>query len=201
MPGSLESGSCQGVALRWGSGRPWTRARVSTERWSGKSTSEKPEWWWRSLAAAPYLIACQFSDAGYYVVPLLEHHETLEDLIFFIPGGTNRWHVWLPMIYCFAAYSLIVKNKKLPHFLRYHLITAMLLETALQVVWVASNWAPLIHFNGSLGIYYWAAVGFLYIGVLLYAAQCALRGHYSHIPFVTEAALIHTEYRVGGFLR
>ncbi|XP_022762495.1 protein TIC 20-I, chloroplastic-like [Durio zibethinus] len=34
--------------------------------------TEKPEWWWRTLACVPYLIALQISDAGYFIQPYLE---------------------------------------------------------------------------------------------------------------------------------
>lgn len=95
----------------------------------------------------------------------------------------------------------VVKNEDWPHFFRYHLIMAMLLETALQVLCQSSNFMPLIHFNGAFGMYYWAAVGFAYIFILLGCVKCALVGKYVKIPFVSEAALIHTLLHVGGFHR
>ncbi|XP_062104707.1 protein TIC 20-IV, chloroplastic [Humulus lupulus] len=163
--------------------------------------NEKPVWWWRTLACIPYLVSMQISEAGLYVQPFLAHHEFLEDLIFFIPGAAKRWSSWFVMVYVLCFYMGVVKNEDLPHFFRYHLMTAMLLETALQVLWHSSNFMPLVHFNGAFGMYYWAAVGFLYIFILLEGIRCALGGKYFKIPFVSEAALIHTLFHVGGFHR
>ena len=161
--------------------------------------TEKPEWWWRTLACVPYLVSLQISDTGFYVQPFLEHYDKFEDLIFYIPGAVKRWSMWFPMLYCYLSYIGVVKNKEWPHFFRYHVIMAMLLETALQVVWHSSNFMPLIHFRGTFGMYYWAAVGFIYIFVMLECIRCALGGKYVKIPFVSESALIHTLYHVGGF--
>lgn len=161
----------------------------------------KPEWWWRTLSCVPYLIALQISDTGYYIQPFLERHEILEDLVFFVPGAIRRLPIFFPMFYCYFAYIWIVKNKDLPHFFRFHMMMGLLLETAMQIIWYTSNFFPLIHYSGKFGVYYWAAMGFAYIFVLLECVRCALGGMYSHIPLVSEAAFIHTLFNMGGFQR
>lgn len=163
--------------------------------------TEKPEWWWRTLASIPYLISIQISDTGFFVQPLLSHYDKFEDLIYYIPGGVKRWSMWFPMLYYYFTFIGVVKKKEWPHFFRYHVIMAMLLETALQVVWHTSNFMPLIHFNGTFGMYYWAAVAFIYVFISLECIRCALGGKYVKIPFISESALIHTLYHVGGFYR
>ncbi|PON81935.1 Chloroplast protein import component [Trema orientale] len=181
-----------------------TRAQAR-ERTSGglsyPKQNEKPAWWWRTLACLPYLISLQISEAGFLVQPFLEHHEFFEDLIFYIPGVAKRWPSWFIMVYVFLLYMGVVQNDSWPHFFRYHLMTAMLLETALQVLMVSSNFLPLIHYKGTFGMYYWLAVGFVYICILLEGIRCALAGKNVKIPFISEAALIHTRLRVGGFHR
>ncbi|CAI0549873.1 unnamed protein product [Linum tenue] len=163
--------------------------------------AEKPEWWWRTLACIPYLIALQISAAGYYIQPLLEHYGCFENLIFFVPGAITRLPMWFTLLYCFFAYGGIVKNKEWPHFFRFHLMMGLLLETSLQIVWATSNFFPLIHQEGRLGMYYWAGVGFAYILILVQCVRCALAGGYAHVPFISENAYIHTRFNIGGLQR
>ncbi|KFK30925.1 hypothetical protein AALP_AA6G043800 [Arabis alpina] len=163
--------------------------------------AERPEWWWRTLACIPYLISLQISDVGFYVQPFLEKHDAIGDMIYFIPGAINRWPHWFFMVYCYLGYMWVVKNKDLPHYLRFHMMMGMLLETALQIIWFTSNFFPLIHFKGRFGMYYWMVIGFTYICLLLECIRCALAGVYAQIPFMTDAASIHTLFNLGGFQR
>lgn len=163
--------------------------------------TEKPEWWWRTLACVPYLIALKISDVAFYLQPLSEHYELFENLIYYVPGGVSRFPGWFTMIYCFFAYIKIVKNKNLPHFFRFHLMMGMLLETSLQIAWYTFNSAPYIHYNGTFGMHFWAAMGFAYITVFLYCVRSALSGGYVNLPFISDAAFIHTLFNMGGFQR
>ncbi|KAK8665560.1 hypothetical protein V6N13_005726 [Hibiscus sabdariffa] len=163
--------------------------------------TEKPEWWWRTLACIPYLIALQISDAGYFLQPFLEHYEMFENLVYFVPGAIKRFPPWFSMIYCYFGYIGIVKNKDWPHFIRFHLMMGMLLETGLQLVWYTGKFFPLIHYNGMFGMHFWAGIGFCFISALLGCVRCALGGKYAHIPFVSDAAYIHTLFNIGSFQR
>ena len=161
--------------------------------------TKKPEWWMRTLACVPYLLALKMSDTGFYLLRFLEYHENLEDVIYFIPGAVNRLPTWFPMLYCYFGYIGVVKNENFPHYFRYHMMMAMLLEIALQIVWYSSNFAPLIHFKGTFGVQYWAAVGFIYILTLLECIRCALGGKYAEIPFLRESAITQTKHTTKGF--
>ncbi|KAH7576870.1 hypothetical protein JRO89_XS01G0168000 [Xanthoceras sorbifolium] len=99
---------------------------------------EKPEWWWRTLACVPYLIALQISDVGYYLQPFSQHYELFENLIFYVPGAITRLPSWFTLMYCFLAYCWVVKNKEWPLFFRFHLMMGMLLETGMQICWYTS---------------------------------------------------------------
>lgn len=181
-----------------------TRAQANNGMSFGLSfppMKKKPEWWLRTLACIPYLIALQMSDTGFYLQPLLEHYEHFEDVIYYIPGAVNRLPTWFPMLYCYFAYIGVVKNKNLPHFIRYHIMMAMLMEIALQIVWYSSNFFPLIHFKGTFAMQYWAAVAVAYILTLLECIRCALGGKYVNFPFFRESALIQTLYHVTGFYK
>ncbi|KAJ4720431.1 protein TIC 20-IV, chloroplastic-like [Melia azedarach] len=161
----------------------------------------KPEWWWRTLACVPYLIALQISDVGFYLQPLSQQYELFENLVYFVPGAITRLPSWFTLMYCYIAFVCIVKNKDWPHYFRFHLMMGMLLETALQIVWYTCNFMPLIHYHGTFGMQFWAAIGFAYITVLLQCVRCALSGSYVQIPFVSNAAFIHTLFNIGSFHR
>ncbi|KAL5793867.1 hypothetical protein ACOSP7_002461 [Xanthoceras sorbifolium] len=162
---------------------------------------EKPEWWWRTLACVPYLIALQISDVGYYLQPFSQHYELFENLIFYVPGAITRLPSWFTLMYCFLAYCWVVKNKEWPLFFRFHLMMGMLLETGMQICWYTFNFLPLIHYNGMFGMHFWAAMGFAYITVLLQCVRAAISGSFINIPFVSEAAFIHSLFHTGGYHR
>ncbi|XP_021278503.1 protein TIC 20-IV, chloroplastic-like [Herrania umbratica] len=162
--------------------------------------TEKPDWWWRTLACVPYLIALQISSAGYFIQPLAEHYDIFESFVYFVPGAIRRLHPWFSKIYSYIGIG-IVKDKDWPHFFRFHLMMGMLLETALQLIWYTGNVFPLIHYNGRFGMYFWAGIGFFYILTLLICVRSALGGKYAHIPFVSDAAYIHTRFNIVSFQR
>lgn len=162
---------------------------------------EKPEWWWRILACLPYLLALQMSETAYYVQPFLERYEVLENLFYYIPGAVHRLPWWFQFVHFYIAYLGVVQSDKWPHYLRFHVAMGFLLESALLVVVQSSNLMPLIHFQGTFGLYYWAAVAFMYILMVLECVRCALAGAYVKLPLISDSAFIHSLFRVRGYHR
>ncbi|XP_019437034.1 PREDICTED: protein TIC 20-IV, chloroplastic-like isoform X1 [Lupinus angustifolius] len=160
------------------------------------ANAERPEWWWRTLSCIPYLIAMHMSATGYYLGPLMEKFPLFENLVYYIPGAVNRLPTWFPILYCYLAIVFVVKNRKFPLLFRFHLMMGMLLEIAQQIVWVSSNFMPLIHFKGTLGVYYWAGVAVTYILVMMQCIRCALLGTFVKIPMVSESAFVHSIFGV-----
>lgn len=165
------------------------------------ANAEKPEWWWRTLACIPYLISLKMSDTGFYIQPFVENFKCFEDLVYYIPGAVNRLPSWFPMIYCYLAIVVVVKNKEWPLFFRFHVMMGILLEIALQVIWYSSNFMPLVHFNGMFGMYYWAGVALAYVLIMMKCIRCALLGTFVKIPLVSESAFLHSLFHLGGFQR
>ncbi|XP_068499766.1 protein TIC 20-IV, chloroplastic-like isoform X2 [Phaseolus vulgaris] len=166
------------------------------------ANAEKPEWWWRALSCIPYLIALQMSATGFYLEPIIQKFPFFQSLIFYIPGGVNRLPIWFPMLYCYLAIVGVVKNRDLPLIFRFHVMTGMLLELALQIVYISSNFMPLIHFpGGTLGSYYWAGVALAFIFIMMKCIRCALLGTFVSIPLVSESAFIHSLFGLGGLQR
>ncbi|KAK4255452.1 hypothetical protein QN277_008454 [Acacia crassicarpa] len=166
------------------------------------STAEKPEWWWRTLSCIPYLMSLKMSDTGFYIQPFIENFKIFQDLVYYIPGAVNRLPTWFPMIYCYLAVVVVVKNKDLPLLFRFHVMMGILLEIALQVLWYSSNFMPLVHFNGgTFGMYYWAGVALAYVLIMMECIRCALLGTFVNIPLVSQSAFIHTLFHLGGLGR
>ncbi|KAK4846081.1 hypothetical protein QYF36_012850 [Acer negundo] len=180
---------------------PLRAASKETYSFRIPAVKEKPEWWWRTLACIPYLIALQISDVGYYLQPFSQHYELFENLIFYVPGAITRLPSWFTLMYCYLAYCWVVKNKDWPLFFRFHLMMGMLMETGLQICWYTFNFMPLIHYNGKFGMQFWAAMGFAYITVLLQCVRAAISGSFIHIPFASESAFIHSLFHIGGYHR
>ncbi|CAL5200436.1 unnamed protein product [Lathyrus oleraceus] len=115
---------------------------------------------------------------------------------FRIPANAEKPEWWWRTLSCIPY--LIALQMSATGF---HVMAGMLLEIALQIIWVASNFLPLIHFKGTLGIYYWAGVALAYILITMHSIRCALLGTFSNIPFISESAFLHSLFSLGGFQR
>ncbi|KAK1294518.1 hypothetical protein QJS10_CPA16g00022 [Acorus calamus] len=85
------------------------------------------------------------------------------------------------------------KEGELPHFFRFHMLMAMLLDNVLQIICTSCNWFPVFFFKGNrLLIHFWTGVALAYIFTVLECMRCTLNGAYADVPFVADAAYIHT---------
>lgn len=157
--------------------------------------TEKPRWWWRTLACLPYLMPLHetwmYAETAYHLHPFLEDFEFLT---YPFLGALGRLPSWFLMAYFFVAYLGVVRRKEWPHFFRFHVVMGMLLEIALQVIGTVSRWMPLAVYWGKVGMHFWTAMAFAYLFTVLECIRCALAGMYSDIPFVCDAAYIQIPY-------
>ncbi|KAI4366351.1 hypothetical protein MLD38_022238 [Melastoma candidum] len=157
--------------------------------------TKKPRWWWRTLACLPYLMPLHetwmYAETAYHLHPFLEDFEFAT---YPFLGAIGRLPSWFLMAYFFVAYLGVVRRKEWPHFFRFHVVTGMLLEIALQVVGTVSRWMPLAFYWGKVGMHFWTAVAFAYLFTVLESIRCALAGMYADIPFVCDAAYIQIPY-------
>ncbi|GAB4849588.1 Protein TIC 20-I, chloroplastic [Ancistrocladus abbreviatus] len=130
-----------------------------------------------------------YAEMAYSPHPFQESFEALTHPFL---QAVGRLPSWFQMISFTVAYLGIVKRKEWPHFFRFHVILGMLTEVSLQVIGTASGLTPLNIFWGNFGMYYWIAVAFVFLVLGLECIRCALAGMYPDIPFLCEAAYIHT---------
>ncbi|KAI4295327.1 hypothetical protein L6164_035384 [Bauhinia variegata] len=157
--------------------------------------TKKPRWWWRTLACLPYLMPLHetwmYAETAYNLHAFLEYFEFLT---YPFLRAIGRLPIWSLMAYFFVAYLGIVRRKEWPHFFRFHVVTGMLLEIALQVIGTISRWMPQAVYWGKIGMHFWTAVSFAFLFTVLECIRCALTGMYADVPFVCDAAYIQIPY-------
>ncbi|WOL18087.1 hypothetical protein Cni_G26880 [Canna indica] len=180
-----------------------TRARGTVMSAATKSLltyppmTSKPKWWWRTLACTPYLLPLHLTwlhaNSAYHLEPLLQNWDFLVnpflDTIALMPN-------WMMMVLVFSAYYLVVRRKEWPHFLRFHVILAMLLENGYQAIAIACTWLPNTLYRGKLGVNFWLAVTFAQLYTVMACMKCALDGKYADVPFVSDTAYIHSDLKM-----
>lgn len=159
--------------------------------------TSKPKWWWRTLACTPYLLPLHLmwfhANSAYRLQPLLQNWDFVVnpfiDTIALMPN-------WLMMGLMLSAYYLVVRRKEWPHFLRFHVILAMLLENAYQAAAIACTWLPNTLYRGKLGRSFWLAVTFVQLYTVVECMRCALVGKYADVPFVSDSAYLHSDLKL-----
>ncbi|XP_015688932.1 protein TIC 20-I, chloroplastic-like isoform X3 [Oryza brachyantha] len=175
--------------------RPGTQVgcQASLSSFSYPELESKPRWWWRTLACVPYLLPLHnmwsFADAVYQLHPYLQQFSLFYafiDTMALVPG-------WLFLMIFMTIYFFVVRGKWSPHFLRFHIILAILLDTGSQALATMCNWNPSIVFQGKPMVFFWMTIAFIQISTVLECMRCALAGMYPNVPFVSHTAFIHSD--------
>ncbi|KAL6553133.1 Protein TIC 20-I, chloroplastic [Orobanche gracilis] len=157
--------------------------------------TKKPRWWWRVIACVPYLMPLHetwmFAETAYHLHPFLEDFQRAT---FPFLRSLGRFPRWFFIAYLFVSYLGIVRRKEFPHFFRCHVITALLLEIALQIVGSVSRRLPKAWYWGRAGMHFWTMYAFAHMFTVLECIRCALAGMYADVPFVSDAAYIQVPY-------
>uniref|UniRef100_A0A0E0ALL1 Protein TIC 20 n=1 Tax=Oryza glumipatula TaxID=40148 RepID=A0A0E0ALL1_9ORYZ len=155
--------------------------------------TSKPRWWWRTLACVPYLLPLHnmwsYADVIYQLHTYLQGFSlvyTFIDTMTLFPG-------WLLLVIFMTVYFFVVRRKWSPHFLRFHVILAILLDTGSQAVATMCTWMPSIVYQGKPMQYFWMAIAFIQIFTVLECMRCALAGMYPNVPFISHTAFIHSD--------
>ncbi|KAL3684240.1 hypothetical protein R1sor_002262 [Riccia sorocarpa] len=157
--------------------------------------TEKPKWFWRILACIPYLMPLSetwmYAETAYGLFAFLEDYEFCTYPFLIMIGSLPGWFL---LAYFFGAYLGIVRNNRWPHFLRFHVVTGMLLEIILQVMGTVNDWVPQSVYWGKIGAHYWLAVSMAFLFIVLDCIRCALSGMYADVPFLSDASYMQIPY-------
>ncbi|GBG89544.1 hypothetical protein CBR_g49334 [Chara braunii] len=173
-----------------GRGSPARASADDTRKPTGfPPMQSKPQWFWRVLAVAPYIIPVSelwlSAEGAYLLNPLLE---VLEDA--FLP--ILLWYHgqrFLPLITFFALFLGVVRNQQFwPHFVRYHTLNSVLMEIIIMVATYLVKLLP-ASIAENVMIVPWVSLIFtLWITItVFYSIACAIKGMYSDIPFISDA--------------
>ncbi|XP_073387947.1 protein TIC 20-I, chloroplastic-like [Physcomitrium patens] len=156
---------------------------------------EKPKFWWRILACVPYLMPLSetwmYAETAYSLHSFIEDYEFCTYPFLILIGSLPSWFL---LAYFFGAYLGIVRNNRWPHFLRFHVVTGMLLEIIVQVIGTVNDWVPQAVYWGKFGAHYWLAVTFAFLFIVLDCIRCALNGMYADVPFLSDASYMQIPY-------
>ncbi len=157
--------------------------------------TQKPKFWWRILACVPYLMPLSetwmYAETAYSLHPFLEDYEFCTYPFLILIGSLPGWFL---LAYFFGAYLGVVRNNRWPHFLRFHVVTGMLLEIIVQVIGTVNDWVPQAVYWGKFGAHYWLAVSFAFLFIVLDCIRCALNGMYADVPFLSDASYMQIPY-------
>jgi len=141
----------------------------------------------RLLAILPYLIPMMgciaFTNDGFDFFPL-----TLQFLDFFTaPMMIFYSNGFIPFCTFFGLFLAVVRNPKVPHFIRYNTMQAIMLDICIMLAGLIMQYLPLflaVTFFGAL-VEILAFVNGTY--AILYSVWNAVQGLYPEIPIITEA--------------
>ncbi|KAK9742663.1 hypothetical protein RND81_03G189500 [Saponaria officinalis] len=153
--------------------------------------TEKPKWWLRSLAGLPYLLP--FIDQLSWTLAHPSNPnvflESFDNFTFPLISTFLSLPRFLLATYSILLYFWIVRRKEWPHFLRFHVMMGILLGTLVQTIGVSGNWLP----TWAFPPHFWSVATFLFLVSILECIRCALAGKYAGVPFVKDAAFMHSD--------
>ncbi|KAL9263634.1 TIC 20-I, chloroplastic-like protein [Drosera capensis] len=157
--------------------------------------TKKPEWYWRFLAALPYLIPIhetwQHAETAYHLFPFLETFELLTMPFY---RSLQRFPTFTFYVYFICAYIFIVRGTILPHFLRFHVLMGMLVSITIHIFGEIWKSLPISLYWGKVGAHFWTAVAFGHLLTCLVCLGCALNGKYADVPGLADAAYMQMSY-------
>ncbi|GJX61421.1 protein TIC 20-I, chloroplastic isoform X1 [Tanacetum coccineum] len=132
-----------------------------------------------------------YAETAFHLHPFLEDFEFLTCPFLSALGGLPSWFL---IAYFIVAYMAVVRRKEWPHFFRFHVVSGMLIEIALQVMGSVWRWLPSAWYWGKSGMHFWTAFAFAFLFTVLECIRCCLSGMYADVPFVSDAAYIQIPY-------
>lgn len=90
----------------------------------------------------------------------------------------------------FMLFLLVVRNTKLPHFVRFNAMQSMLLDISLMLAALIITYMPIDLIRTAFGRFCCTFTFLTSISAVLYSVVYTLRGRYADIPLLSEACYI-----------
>jgi uncharacterized membrane protein len=169
----------------------WSRVAMP---WRGSTTMQE-----RVLAFLPYLlpllqvIVSGLGLFGLFFQNYFPENQGIAIAVLEISNLILPWVGWInsftvSLLLFLALYLLIVRNEKVPHFIRFNTMQALLIEIALALFgYVSALFSPV----AGLNLLFALLSSFMVVGVIalvVFAFVQCLRGVYADIPTISNAA-------------
>ncbi|KAL9256939.1 TIC 20-I, chloroplastic-like protein, partial [Drosera capensis] len=166
---------------------PRTKLSLSVSVAGVSTNDQEPEWYWRFLAALPYLMPIhetwQHAETAYHLVPFLKRFELLTMPFY---RALSRFPVWIFFVYSICAYIFVVRKTMLPHFMRFHVMMGMLVSITTHIFGEMWKSLPISLYWGKAGAHFWTAVAFGHLLTCLACLGCTLNGKYADVPGLAD---------------
>jgi uncharacterized membrane protein len=146
----------------------------------------------RIFASLPYLLplASSLAFAGYVIRELPALETVLKPFLFpveIVYGAVGLlFGRFTEIVIFFALYFLVVRNEKLPHFIRFNTMQALLVDILLFLFSLILGFLNLLPYVIIIALSSTAFLGALII--VIFSIVQSLRGLYAEIPTLSEAA-------------
>lgn len=167
------------------------KAKGFVELWFGRDEvnegKTRPAPYLRILAIIPFIIPLMgtiaFTHTAYEMLPLLKHM-----MFIFAPAMQIFYgNQFIPFLSFFALFLAVVRNEKVPHFVRYCTMQAILLDICCMLGGLIMQYMPIFVMVSWMGEWMelWVFANSFF--ALFYSIFNALQGLYPEIPIITEA--------------
>jgi uncharacterized membrane protein len=157
--------------------------------WRGSTTIQD-----RLFASLPYLLplASSLAFAGYVIKELPVLGTVLQPFLFpvlFVYGAVGPvFGQFTEIVIFFALYFWVVRNEKVPHFIRFNTMQALIVDILLFLIGLILG---LLNVFPSVMIIALSSTAFLgALVIVIFSVVQSLRGLYAEIPTLSEAAYI-----------
>ncbi|WIA14564.1 hypothetical protein OEZ85_003081 [Tetradesmus obliquus] len=150
-------------------------------------------WGWKLCAAILYMLP--WVDVTEKTVYFIERFPVFAWTEYFTEPFEHWFyiHEWAPLIIFFGTYLGIVRNKKIPHVARYHIMMGVMLDIVAMILIVVEENLPFgVLWTPWSDLFYALMFWFVFL-LVMYCLFFCFMGWYCEIPLISEGVYMQIE--------
>lgn len=150
-------------------------------------------WPWKLMAAILYMLP--WVDVTEKTVYFIERFPVFAWTEYFTEPFEHWFyiHEWAPLIIFFGTYLGIVRNKKIPHVARYHIMMGVMLDIVAMILIVVEENLPFgVLWTPWSDLFYALMFWFVFL-LVIYCLFFCFMGWYCEIPLISEGVYMQIE--------
>jgi len=150
-------------------------------------------WPWKLMCAILYMLP--WVDVTEKTVYFIERFPAFHWTEYFTEPFEHWFyiHEWAPLIIFFGTYLGIVRNKKIPHVARYHIMMGVMLDIVAMILIVVEENLPFgVLWTPWSDLFYALMFWFIFL-LVMYCLFFCFMGWYCEIPLVSEGVFMQIE--------